>query len=390
MQPFAIAGLQLQLSGHGNNLPRMHERLDFLMAVFPWVQMVVFSELAACGWSPAHAQAMPGPAEQEFQWMAVRHKVWLVSGSHFELAEGGKVYNTASVIDPEGVVVARHRKLFPFLPYEQGVSAGSNFVVFDIPDVGRFGVSICYDMWFPETSRQLAAMGAEVIIHPTLTSTIDRDVELSIARATAATNQCFMVDINGVGDVGNGRSVVIGPAGDVIYQAGTSEELIPIEVDLARVRRSREVGLRGLGQPLKSFRDSTVRFPVYAGETREYLETLGPLARAERGTRAGIRGVVPTPEHATIPVPGMIDSTGHALVPTLPAPVPVPVPVPAHAVPVPSHPAAVLPAVPHASLEAPPSVAPLAAPPGQFAPSILPDFPAHAASQGAEVQSGDL
>lgn len=292
MQPFAIAGLQLQLSGHGENLPRMRERLDYMMTVFPWVQMVVFSELAACGPSPSRAEPMPGPAERAFQEMAARHKVWMVSGSHFELHDG-KVYNTSSVIDPDGRVIARHRKLFPFLPYEVGVTSGSDFVVFDVPEIGRFGVSICYDMWFPETTRQLAALGAEVIIHPTLTTTIDRDVELAIARAAAATNQCFMVDINGVGDVGNGRSVVVGPAGDVLYQAGTSEELIPIEIDLDRVRRSREVGLRGLGQPLKSFRDSKVRFPVYAGETRQYLDTLGPLARPERGSRAGIRAITP-------------------------------------------------------------------------------------------------
>jgi predicted amidohydrolase len=297
MQPFAIAGLQLNLGGLGQNIPRMRERLDYLMAVFPWVQMVTFSELAACGWSPTQAQPMPGPAEHAFQEMAARHKLWLVSGSHFEL-DAGKIYNTASVIDPTGRVIARHRKLFPFLPYETGVTPGEDFVVFDVPDVGRFGVSICYDMWFPETSRQLVAMGAEVIIHPTLTTTIDRDVELAIARATAATNQCFMIDINGVGDIGNGRSVVIGPAGDVLYQAGTSEELIPIEIDLDRVRRSREVGLRGLGQPLKSFRDTAVRFPVYAGADREYLETLGPLARAERGTKAGIRAT--TPEAAAL------------------------------------------------------------------------------------------
>ena len=45
-------------------------------------------------------------------------------------------------------MVARYRKLYPFLPYEQGVTAGSDFVVFDVPDVGRFGMSICYDMWF--------------------------------------------------------------------------------------------------------------------------------------------------------------------------------------------------------------------------------------------------
>ena len=300
MQPFAIAGLQLHLSGRGDNLPRMQERLEYLMAVFPWVQMVVFSELAACGPLTATAQPMPGPAEEAFQEMAARHGVWLVSGSHFELLHG-KIYNTASVIDPTGVVVARHRKLFPFLPYEAGVTPGADFMVFDVPDVGRFGVSICYDMWFPETSRQLVAMGAEVILHPTLTTTIDRDVELAIARATAATNQCFMVDVNGVGDVGNGRSVVVGPAGDVLYQAGTSEELIPIEIDLARVRRSREVGLRGLGQPLKSFRDSQVQFPVYAGGPSPYLDTLGPLQTPMRGSRVGIRAVAPDPVAARPP-----------------------------------------------------------------------------------------
>ncbi len=307
MQPFAIAGLQLQLSGHGNNLPRMRERLDYLMGVFPWVQMVVFSELAACGPSPAKAEPMPGPTERAFQELAARHKVWLITGSHFEL-DDGKVYNTASVIDADGRVMARHRKLFPFLPYEAGVTPGVEFIVFDVPEVGRFGVSICYDMWFPETSRQLVALGAEVIIHPTMTTTIDRDVELAIARATAATNQVFMVDINGVGDVGNGRSVVVGPAGDVLYQAGTSEELIPIELDLDRVRRSREVGLRGLGQPLKSFRDSPVRFPIYTGGTREYLETLGPLARPERGSRAGIRE--PRLEVPSDLVRGTEDGTG--------------------------------------------------------------------------------
>ena len=296
MQPFAIAGLQLELSGHGNNLPRMRERVDYLMHLFPWVQMVVFSELAACGPSPRHAEPLPGPAERAFQAMAAEHRVWLVNGSHFEL-DDGKVYNTASVIDPEGRVVGRHRKLFPFLPYETGVTAGNGFLVFDVPDVGRFGVSICYDMWFPETSRQLAVMGAEVLLHPSLTTTIDRDVELAIARATAASNQCFVVDVNGAGDVGNGRSIFVGPAGDVLYQAGHSEELIPVEIDLDRVRRSRETGLRGLGQPLKSFRDSRVTFPVYNGGVRDYLETLGPLARPERGSKAGIR----TPAHQATP-----------------------------------------------------------------------------------------
>ncbi len=289
MTPFAIGGLQLNVSGLRDNLPYMQAKLDYFMYLFPWVQMVVFSELAAYGPNPAKAEPLPGPAERKFQEMAAKHKIWMVNGSLVELLNGKK-YNTASVIDPTGKVIGRYRKIFPFLPYEEGIENGDSFFVFDVPDIGRFGVSICYDMWFPETTRTLASMGAEVILHPTLTSTIDRDVELSIARATAATNQCFLVDINGAGDGGSGRSIICGPAGDVLHQFGASEELVPLEIDLERVRRYREVGLRGLGQPLKSFRDNNIVFPVYApgGKATSYLSDLGPLVKQSRGSRAGL------------------------------------------------------------------------------------------------------
>jgi predicted amidohydrolase len=82
-------------------------------------------------------------------------------------------------------------------------------VVFDVPGAGKIGIAICYDVWFPEASRTLAAMGAEVILVPTMTNTIDRDVELSIARSTAAINQCIVVDVNVGGEQGFGRSVFL-------------------------------------------------------------------------------------------------------------------------------------------------------------------------------------
>ena len=134
-------------------------------------------------------------------------------------------------------------------------------------------------------------MGAEVILHPTLTGTIDRDVELSIVRATAAQNQCFVFGINGFGDCGNGRSIIVGPAGEVLYEGQSAQEMIPFEIDFDRVRRSREVGLRGLGQQLKSFRDRTVEFAVYTPEARAwpYLQSLGPLVKPDRGSQAGIQ-----------------------------------------------------------------------------------------------------
>ena len=157
------------------------------------------------------------------------------------------------------------------------------FCVFDVPNVGKFGVSICYDMWFPETTRTLAVMGAEVILHPTLTGTIDRDIELSIARASAAINQCCFFDVNGLDSGGSGRSIVCGPDGGVIYQAQNNEEYFPIEIDLNKVRRSRELGILRLGQPLKSFRDHLIDFTIYQKGTKNpYLEGLGPLIKPTR------------------------------------------------------------------------------------------------------------
>lgn len=283
MVPFGIAGVQMNVSLAQDNLDTMEHRIGAVVHRFPWVQMIVFSELAAFGPSPSKAQTLPGPAEDRFCDMAKRHGVWLLPGSIFETLDG-QLFNTASVIDPNGHVIGRYRKMFPFRPYEIGVESGNEFLVFDIPDVGRFGVSICYDMWFPETSRTLVAMGAEVILHPSMTDTIDRDVELPIARATAAINQCYFFDINGAGECGNGRSIIVGPSGYVIHEAGHGEEVMPVEINLARVRRDREVGIRGLGQPLKSFRDRRVDFSVYqtGGFEHGYLNSLGPLSKPSR------------------------------------------------------------------------------------------------------------
>ncbi|MGN8157362.1 carbon-nitrogen hydrolase family protein [Salinisphaera sp. RV14] len=283
MTPFAIAGIQMYVSATQSNVEGMKNRIDALMAVYPWVQMVTFSELAACGPLPSKAQALPGSAETALAEAAAKHQIWLVTGSMFERADDGLIYNTASVIDPTGHVVGRYRKMFVFEPYEQGITPGNEFFVFDVPEVGRFGMTICYDTWFPEVTRTLVSMGAEVILRPTLTSSIDRDVELSITRANAAVNQCYLFDINGLGAGGYGRSIVCSPHGQVLHQAGSSEEFIPLEIDFDTVRRSRERGLLSLGQPLKSFRDKPVEFAIYqAGAQSPYLDSLGPLKKPER------------------------------------------------------------------------------------------------------------
>jgi predicted amidohydrolase len=284
-----IAGLQMQVVAGEDNIPRMARLAAHTKHRFPWVEVMLFSELAVFGADPARAQPLPGDAENRLADIARRNGVWLVPGSLFERRDG-LVFNTAPVIAPNGSVVARYRKMFPFRPYEHGVEAGADFVVFDIPAVARIGVSICYDMWFPETTRTLAAMGADVILHPTLTDTIDREVELSIARASAAVNQIYFFDINGVGDGGVGRSLVVDPSGYVLHEGGHGQEIIPILVDLDRVENERETGMRGLGQPLKSFRDRRVDFTVYdrARFPVRYLETLGPLVKPQARTGAGL------------------------------------------------------------------------------------------------------
>lgn len=279
MKPFAIAGIQMKVSAVVPNVELMKLKLDISMNLYPWVDMVVFSELCAYGPLTYTAQEVPGYFEQEMRAMAKKYGIWLLPGSIFEKCDG-RIYNTATVIDPQGEVVSRYRKMFPFYPYEVGVTPGTEFCVFDVPDVGRFGVSICYDMWFPETVRTLAVMGAEVILHPTMTGTIDREIELSIVRAMATVNQCFFFDVNGLDSGGSGVSVVCGPDGRVLYQAGGTEEIFPLELDVERVKRSRELGVLRLGQPLKSFRDHAGGFGIYqSGAVHPYLESLGPLIK---------------------------------------------------------------------------------------------------------------
>jgi predicted amidohydrolase len=267
MTPFGIAGIQMNLH-HVNNVDAIEERIDVLMSLYPWVEMVLVSELAAHGPLHTFAETMPGVTEERFCEIARRHNIWLIPGSFFELRNNA-TFNTAPVINPQGEVIARHRKLFPFCPFEEGIEAGDEFVVFDVPGAGRFGLCICYDMWFPEVLRELTSMGAEVILHPVLTGTNDREIELNLARSSGALFQSYIIDINGLGVGGVGQSCLVDPSGRVLHQAGETNEFLVTELDFDLVRRQREVGLRSLGQPLKSFRDSKINFTVYNKEQHD-------------------------------------------------------------------------------------------------------------------------
>ncbi|MBL4911107.1 MAG: carbon-nitrogen hydrolase family protein [Alteromonadaceae bacterium] len=276
MNHFSIAALQLALPS-GDNLDVIAKEIIKAKQRFPWLDMLVLSELCSYGPDKSYAQELPCAAEKFYCQLAKEHDLWLIPGSLFEKSNG-KIFNTTSVINNQGEVVARYRKIFPFYPYESGVEQGQDFVVFDVPQ-GRIGIAICYDLWFPEIARSLACKGAEVLIYPTMTATIDRPIELILAQATAATNQCYVLTVNASGDYGNGQSIVVAPDGKPIYQASYSPELIPVEIDFARVRRERQRGLYNLGQPLKSFRDNRIQFPVYSENNikNQSLMSLGEL-----------------------------------------------------------------------------------------------------------------
>ncbi len=283
MSHFGIAALQLDLSNQ-DNLYLIQNEIQMVATRYPWIDMLVIGELATFGPGTSRAQPTGGEAEQSYCELAQKLGIWLIPGTLFEQV-GDDIYNTALVINPAGEIVKRCHKMFPFAPYEKGVTPGHEFPVFDVPGVGRFGVAICYDQWFPEFIRSLSCQGAEVILCPTLTNSIDRDVELSIARANAAINQCYFFSVNVAGKLGFGRSIVIGPDGNVIHEAGNGYEIITIDVDLNHVRRTRDRGLHGQCQTLKSFRDAPVPFPAYAENARDngVLADLGELTMPNRG-----------------------------------------------------------------------------------------------------------
>ncbi len=282
---FFVAGIQMQVPIGGNNIAAMVDQIEKTIALFPATDMIVFSELAMHGPLRSRMCETPEADIQVFQKLADRHRVWLVPGSMF-VRRGEKIFNHAVVIAPDGTITGRYDKLFPFRPFETGVEGGTEFLVFDVPDVGRFGLSICYDIWFPEVMRTLSSMGAEVLIHPVLTGTNDRDAEIAIVRATAVMFQCYVIDVNGLDSGGNGRSLVADPAGRVVYQSGQIPDIFPVMIDLDQVRQARREGANGLGQVLKSWRDRSAEFTVYRdGHQLDYLKSLGelvPMIKRER------------------------------------------------------------------------------------------------------------
>jgi len=243
------------------------------------VQLVIFPELHLPGLQPLlepHGERpaelavdVPGPLTERLGEIARENGVWLVPGSVYERGEGDRVHNTCLVLSPEGELAASYRKVFPWQPHESS-APGDRFTTFDIPEVGRLGLSICYDGSFPETCRQLAWMGAEVVLQPTLTTTSDRNQELVLARANAIFNQLYLVSLNAGSPAALGRSLIVDPEGLVRLDAGGGEELLTDVLDLDAVTRVREHGTAGVSriwdQAVRSL--PALGYPMPPGEGR--------------------------------------------------------------------------------------------------------------------------
>jgi predicted amidohydrolase len=254
-------------------------RVAGIRATVPHVQLVLAPELhlsgqpglleEQAGYPDEVAVPVPGPLTEALGEIAREHGVWLVPGSVFERAGDGRLHNTALAISPQGELVARYRKVFPWQPHEE-CAPGDTFVTFDVPEIGRIGLAICYDGNFPETFRQLAWMGAEVVLQPTLTTTSDRDAELALARGNAIANQLYVVNLNAAGPAALGRSLIVDPEGIVRLQAGEGEELLTDVLDLDAVTRVRELGTAGVSRMWEQILRAgpAVELPMYGGRVQ--------------------------------------------------------------------------------------------------------------------------
>jgi predicted amidohydrolase len=203
------------------------------------------------------AQSLEGEIVGCVRDLAKRHGVRILGGSFPERSQGERVFNTSVLISPEGEIEAVYRKIHLFdvdLRDSGGglytestyVQAGSEIVLADTP-IGGIGLSVCYDLRFPELYRALAARGARWIAVPAaFAPQTGKDHWEVLLRARAIENQAFVLAAAQCGRhhedrASYGRSMIVDPWGLVLAQAGDRPCVISADCDLEeleRVRRS--------------------------------------------------------------------------------------------------------------------------------------------------------
>ncbi|MFE4952387.1 carbon-nitrogen hydrolase family protein [Leifsonia sp. NPDC056665] len=266
-------------------------------------ELMVYPELHLCSvgaeamsveeYYEAYAEPLDGPRGDALGALAKELRIWLIPGTVLERGDDGNVYNTAVVYNPDGELVTRYRKVFTWRPYEP-MCIGRDFVVFDMPGTGRVGLSICYDAWFPEVSRHLAWMGAELIVNLVQTASTGRVQEVPINIANAIVNQVWVASVNGAAPTAHGKTLLVDPEGLLPVQTFGPEDVTLVSiVDFDRVPATRKFGTTGDSWPWNFFRvdDAPLELPLYNGriipgdwqpaispETPEELRPDGPVS----------------------------------------------------------------------------------------------------------------
>jgi predicted amidohydrolase len=261
----------------GEPISAFAEEASKALAHHPSAKLVVFPELHLFGDGDPDlqrtealqesAEPLDGPRVSELRQVAGDLGIWLVPGSVCERGPQGQLFNTQLVLSPEGELAGYYRKIFPWRPHEP-YDPGDRFAVVDLGGTTRVGLNICYDAWFPETTRQLAWMGAEVILNVVKTTSPDRKQEVVLARANAIVNQVFVVSVNCAGPTGQGRSLIVDPEGNAIAEAADADPtLLAADLDLAAVDRVRTHGTEGVNRMWSQFNsgEPAIDFPVYQG-----------------------------------------------------------------------------------------------------------------------------
>lgn len=215
------------------------------------------------------AEEIPGPTSQILAALAKKHGLWIHCGSYAEKTDDlQRVKNTSIVIDPKGTIVGRYNKIHlydvniingPSTCESATVMPGKSMSCFD-SDFGKMGLTICYDMRFPELYRILALWGAKLIFVPAnYTLFTGKDHWEPILRTRAIENQLFIVAPAQCGVKpafqAYGRSMVIDPWGTVIAQASDGEGCFTVDIDLSRVD-----SIRGQLPSLPNRRPETYRW----------------------------------------------------------------------------------------------------------------------------------
>ena len=193
------------------------------------------------------------PALPKFRALAEELGLWLLIGSLAIKVSDSKTANRSFLIDPKGQIAARYDKIFLFdvdLPngetYRESntVAGGSHATVTDLPS-GRLGLSICYDLRFPQLYRKLAQAGAQMLAVPSaFTETTGKAHWHVLLRARAIENgACVFAPAQGgshaTGRQTYGHSLIVSPWGEVLAEAGTEPCVITADIDLGAVKDAR-------------------------------------------------------------------------------------------------------------------------------------------------------